>query len=162
MRTRVRAFGHPVHQMLVVFPIGLLVTGTIFDLVHLATDNDTFSQVGFWCITAGLVGGVLAALTGLADWTAIPAGTRAKSVGLRHAALNGIVTVAFLISWIVRLDRPAHAPNVALVVLELAAVAVASVSAWLGGELVDRLGIGVYEDAHPDAPSSLAHERGVR
>jgi len=145
--------------MLVMFPIALYVTGVIFDVVHLITDNDTFAQVGFWMITAGLIGAVLAAMTGLLDWSKVPSGTRAKTVGLRHGLLNAIVLVAFLISWAVRIDRPAHAPGGGLVVLEIVAVAVAGVAAWLGGELVDRLGIGVDDDAHPDASSSLS-QRG--
>jgi len=142
--------------MLVMFPIALYVTGVIFDVIHLISDNDTFSEVGFWMITAGLIGAVLAALTGLLDWTKIPADTRAKGVGLRHGLLNSIVLVMFLISWAIRVDRPAHVPGGGLVFLEILAVAIAGAAAWLGGELVDRLAIGVDEDAHPNAPSSLS------
>lgn len=165
MRARVIVAGHAVHPTLVVFPLGLLITGFIFDVVHQFTDNGTFSQVGFWCITVGLIGSVLAALTGLADWTKIPTATRAKSVGLRHGMLNAVVVLAFLISWIIRVDEPGHAANAALVVLELVAVGIATVSAWLGGELVERLAIGVDADAQPNASSSLAagsHPPNVR
>src|SRR5215204_6377611 len=105
MKSRVRAFGHPVHPMLVMFPIALFVTGFVFDAIQFFSDNGTFSQVGFWCITAGLIGAVLAAATGVTDWTKIPQATRAKSVGLRHGLLNSVVLVAFLISWIIRIDR---------------------------------------------------------
>src|SRR5678816_2449478 len=106
MRTRARALGHSIHPMLVVFPLGLLTTAVVFDAIHLATGNDTFSQDGFWNIPAGAAGAVLAAVFGVADWTAIPGGTRARTVGLRHGALNGIALVLFLIAWLVRLDRP--------------------------------------------------------
>jgi uncharacterized membrane protein len=156
MKSRVQLAGHAVHPILVVFPLGLFVTGFIFDVVHQFTDNGTFSQVGFWCITVGLIGSALAALTGLADWTKIPTATRARSVGLRHGILNAVVALAFLISWILRVNEPGHAANAALVVLELLAVAIATVAAWLGGELVERLAIGVDADAHPNASSSLA------
>jgi uncharacterized membrane protein len=161
MKARVTVAGHAVHPMLVVFPLGLLTTGFIFDVVHQFTDNGTFSQVGFWCITVGLIGAVLAALTGLADWTKIPTATRAKSVGLRHGILNAVVVLAFLISWIIRVDEPGHAANAALVVLELVAVGIATVSAWFGGELVGRLAIGVDADANPNASSSLAAGRST-
>jgi uncharacterized membrane protein len=142
--------------MLVVFPLGLFVTGTIFDLIHLISDNGTFAEVGFWMISAGIIGAVLAALTGFADWTSIPRDTRAKRVGLLHGALNAAVLLLFAISWLVRLDNTNHAPSAGAFTLEVIAVALGGASAWLGGELVDRLGIGVHEDAHPDAPSSLA------
>jgi uncharacterized membrane protein len=155
MQSRIRALGHPVHPMLVMFPVALFITGFIFDAIALFTDNATFSQVGFWCITVGLIGAVLAALTGLADWTRIPSGTRARAVGVRHGLLNAVAVVLFLISWVLRIDADAHRASTALVIIELIAVAVAGGSAWLGGELVGRLGIGVHEDAHPDAPSSL-------
>ena len=80
MKSRVRAFGHPVHPMLVMFPIALFVTGFVFDAIQFFSNNGTFSQVGFWCITAGLIGAVLAAATGVADWTRVPAGN-ASEVG---------------------------------------------------------------------------------
>jgi uncharacterized membrane protein len=161
VQSRVRALGHPVHPMLVVFPLGLLVTGAIFDLIHLISDNGTFAEVGFWMISAGIIGAVLAALTGFTDWTGIPSGTRAKRVGLLHGALNAVVLVLFAIAWLIRVGNENHAPGAAAFTLEVIAVAVGTGAAWLGGELVDRLGIGVHEDANPDAPSSLAGMRGV-
>jgi len=156
MRTRARALGHPIHPMLVVFPLGLFTTAVIFDLVFLLGDNETFSQVGFWNITAGVIGAILAALAGVVDWTGIPARTRAKSVGLLHGGLNSAALVLFVIAWIVRLDRSGHAPPVAVFVLQVVALVVASGAAWFGGELVGRLGVGVDEDAGVDAPSSLS------
>jgi uncharacterized membrane protein len=155
MQSRVQALGHPVHPMLVMFPVALFVTGTIFDVIAAFTDNGTYSQVGFWTITVGLIGAVLAAITGLADWTRIPGGTRARAVGVRHGLLNAVVVVLFLISWALRIGAEEHRASVALVIVEIIAVGIASGAAWLGGELVDRLGIGVHDDAHPDAPSSL-------
>jgi len=155
MRTRARALGHSIHPMLVVFPLGLLTAAVVFDAVHLATGNETFSQVGFWNIVAGVIGAALAAVTGLIDWFGIPNRTRARSTGLLHGCLNAAVTVLFLIALLVRADRPAHTAGAGLFVVELLALVVGVGAAWLGGELVERLGIGVDENAHPDAPSSL-------
>jgi uncharacterized membrane protein len=73
------------------------------------------------------------------------------------------VVVLFLISWALRIDTDEHRVSAVLVVVELIAVGVAGVAAWFGGELVDRLGIGVDDDAHPDATSSLtAQQRPLR
>jgi uncharacterized membrane protein len=102
-----------------------------------------------------LIGAVLAAVTGIADWTKVPGNTRAKSIGVRHGLLNAVVVVLFLISWALRVDTDEHRVSAVLVVVELVAVGLAGVAAWLGGELVGRLGIGIDDDAHPDAPSSL-------
>lgn len=155
MQSRVRALGHPVHPMLIVFPLGLFVTAVVFDLIRLISDNATFGQVGYWNIAAGMVGAVLAAVTGLLDWTAIPAGTRAKRIGLWHGASNAVVLVLFLVSWLVRMDNPDHVAGAGPFTLEVIAIAIGGAAAWMGGELVDRLGIGVDEHANPDAPSSL-------
>jgi uncharacterized membrane protein len=142
--------------MLIVFPLGLFVTGTIFDLIRIISDNPTFGQVGYWNIAAGLIGAVLAAITGLLDWTAIPAGTRAKRIGLLHGGGNTAVLLLFLISWLVRMDNTDHVAGAGPFVAQIVALAIGGVAAWLGGELVDRLGVGVDEDAHVDASSSLA------
>jgi len=162
MRTRARALGHSIHPMLVVFPLGLFTAAVVFDAVQLATGNDTFSQVGFWNIVAGVIGAALAAVTGLIDWLGIPNRTRARTTGLLHGCLNAAVTVLFLIALLIRADRPAHAPGAGLFVIELLALGVGVAAAWLGGELVERHGIGVDENAHPDAASSLRIPSGGR
>lgn len=158
MESRVKVLGHPVHPMLIVFPLGLLVTGTIFDLIHLISDNPVFGQTGFWMISAGIIGGVLAAATGFADWTGIPANTRAKRIGLLHGAANGVVLVLFAVAWLMRSGNTEHVAGGGVFTLEVIAVAISGGAGWLGGELVDRLGIGVAEGAHPDSPSSLSKE----
>jgi len=142
--------------MLIVFPLALFVTATIFDLIALGSDNAAFDHVGYWNIAAGIIGAVLAALTGLIDWTAIPAGTRAKRIGLLHGGANSVVLLLFVISWLTRTDNTDHAASTGALVIEVVAVLIAGVAAWLGGELVDRLGIGVDDNANPDASSSLA------
>ena len=156
MKSRVRALGHPVHPMLIVFPLGLFVAATVFDLVELLTGDNTFGEVGYWNIAAGMIGAVLAAATGLLDWTGIPAGTRAKRIGLLHGAANAVVLVLFLVSWLARMNNTDHVAGAGWFVVEVVALGIGGVAAWMGGELVDRLGIGVDEHAHPDAPSSLS------
>jgi uncharacterized membrane protein len=163
VESRIRALGHPVHPMLVTFPIGLWTAAVVFDLIQLTSGNEVFGEVAYWNIVAGSIGAVLAAVTGLVDWTGIPANTRAKRVGLLHAGLNTLALLLFVVAWLVRMDNPRHEVSGGLFVVEILAIVAATISAWLGGELVDRLGIGVHEDAHPDASSSLrigANSRG--
>src|SRR5688500_11863929 len=85
MESKAKLAGHPIHPMLVVFPLGLLIASVIFDIVLFATDKPSFATISFWNIALGLIGGVAAAITGLMDWRAIPGGTRAKTIGLYHA-----------------------------------------------------------------------------
>ena len=106
-------------------------------------------------IGVGILGGLLAAILGLLDWLAIPAGTRAKQIGLWHGLGNVLVVVLFIISWFLRLPSPSTT-SAGPIVLSFIAAGIALITGWLGGGLVDRLGIGVYEGANPNAPSSLS------
>lgn len=159
MESRVKLTGHPVHPMLIVFPLGLLATSLIFDIVYLGTGEPKWTTIAEYMIGAGILGGLLAAVFGLADWLAIPRGTRAKSIGLRHGLLNVMAVLLFVASWLLRLPSPATPPTAAIV-LSFVAVGIALVGGWLGGELVYRLGVGVYDNAGLNAPSSLSHPSG--
>lgn len=158
MESRAKLLGHPIHQMLIVFPLGLLATAVIVDIVYLATDALIFAEVSYYLIVAGLIGGAVAAPFGFIDWKAIPRNTRAKRIGAMHGGGNAIVLLLFLVSALLRNDLPS-APPVAAYVCSFVGAALALVTAWLGGELVDRLGVGVSDGAHVDAPSSLSQRR---
>ena len=155
MESKAKILGHPIHPILIVFPLGLLATSVIFDIVHLATDNGYWSEIAFWLIAAGVIGGLVAAVFGLVDWIAIPEGTRAKSVGAFHGVGNIAVVALFGLSWLMRQSNPATPSTVAFV-LSLLGALLSGVTGWLGGELVERLGVGVDPGAHLDAPNSLS------
>jgi uncharacterized membrane protein len=155
MQAKARLLGHPIHQMLIVFPLGLLATSLFFDIARLSSGNPQWGLISYWMIVVGIVTGLLAAVFGLIDWMAIPADTRAKRIGGFHGVGNVVVVVLFAASWFLRRDDPGH-PAVAAVILSVLAVLLALVTAWLGGELVDRLGVGVDEGANVNAPSSLS------
>ena len=154
MESRAKLLGHPIHQMLIVFPLGLLATALMFDLVSLWTSNGYWAEISFWMIVAGLVGGLLAAPFGFIDWLGIPAGTRAKRVGALHGLGNLVVVALYGVSAFLRMDAPAL-PETAALVSSFAGGGLALITGWLGGELVDRLAVGVDAGANLDAPSSL-------
>ncbi|WP_422774580.1 DUF2231 domain-containing protein [Plantactinospora sp. WMMC1484] len=155
MESRLKVLGHPVHPMLVMFPIALFVAATIFDVIDVAGGPGFLGELAYWNILVGLIGGVLALMAGVVDLLAVPGGTRAKRVGVAHAATNIAVLLLFAAVWAVRLAAETRAAGGALVAIEVVAVAGAGVGAWLGGELVDRLGVGVDPEAGLNAPSSL-------
>jgi uncharacterized membrane protein len=158
MESRAKLFGHPVHQMAIVFPLGLLGAAVVFDLLYLFMDNADLSLVSYYLIIAGIVGGLVAAPFGTIDWLAIPSGTRAKRIGAMHGGGNVLVLLLFLGSWLLRRDAPAE-PSAAALLLSFAGLGVSLLTAWLGGELVSRLGVGVADNAHLDAPNSLNAKR---
>ena len=155
MESRVKLLGHPVHPMLVMFPVALLITGTAFDLVDAFGGSAVFGEIAFWNITIGIIVGLVAAAVGSLDLASIPRRTRAKRVGLLHASINVAVLLLFAAVWALRVSEDRYSAGGALVAIEVVALAGLGVSGWLGGELVDRLGVGVDNNANVDAPSSL-------
>jgi uncharacterized membrane protein len=135
VEARAKLFGHPVHQMLIVLPLGLLTGVIIFDIVHLLAGGEQWALIAYWLIPPGVITGLAAAVFGLIDWTKIPGSTRAKRVGTLHGVGNVVVVLLFSASWLLR--GGAH-------------------TGWLGGELVGRLGVGVDDGANLNAPSSLS------
>jgi uncharacterized membrane protein len=149
-----KILGHSIHPILIVFPLGLLATAVVFDFIHLLGGAATFALVAYWMIAAGLVGGVLAAVFGWIDWIAIPTGTRAKGIGLAHGVVNSVVMLLYAGSLLSRYNDPLR-PEILSTVFSTVGAGIALVGGWLGGELVERLGVSVHEGAHLDAPSSL-------
>ena len=158
MEAKAKLFGHSIHQMLIVFPLGLLGMGVVFDIVFLNVHDLVYAAVAYWMMVAGLAGGLLAAPFGLIDWLGIPRGTRAKTVGAAHGIGNVVVVMLFLGSVLLRRDDVA-APPTAAYVCSFLGVLLALFTGWLGGELVTRFGIGVHDGANVDAPSLRTSER---
>jgi uncharacterized membrane protein len=161
MESRAKLLGHAIHPIMIVFPLGLLATAVIFDIIFRIWDNPTFATVAYYMIAAGIIGGFLAAIFGLIDWLAIPSATRAKSVGIYHAVGNVVALLFFIGSWWLRSDAPAR-PETLATVLSLAGLGFALIGGWLGGELVERLGVSVSDRANLDAPSSLSTDNATR
>lgn len=155
MDAKAKLFGHPIHQMLVVFPLGLLATSFFFDIAYLITRRPDLELVAYWTIFAGVIFGLLAAVFGLIDWLGIPRDTRARAIGVWHGLGNVVVTLLFAVSWFERRASPSN-PIPTVYWLSGVAFVIALLTGWLGGELVDRLSVGVDDGAHLNAPNSLS------
>ena len=160
MESRAKFLGHPVHQMLIPIPAGLFIVAALLDIVDVFVEASWIPTVTFWNIVIGIGAGLFAALFGLLDWAKIPAGTRAKRVGALHAVGNVFALTFFTVAVLLR--GGSAAAGWTPLALEVMALALLGVTAWLGGELVDRLGVGVADGAHLDAPSSLRTKRTDR
>jgi Predicted membrane protein len=155
MESKAKILGHPIHPILITIPLGLFVAAVVFDLIALLTGEGTFARVAFWNIAGGIVGGLVAAIPGAIDWANIPSNTRAKRIGAFHGLGNVAVVALFAVAWWLRRDDPGVVAT-APFVIALVAIGLGTVTGWLGGELVERLGVGVDEGAHLNAPSSLS------
>ena len=167
MESKAKVMGHPIHPILVPFPIGLLTASVGFDVVRIVTGGARWAEISFWMIAVGVAGGLLAAVFGLIDWLAIPSGTRAKAIGLAHGLSNVLMVALFASSWLLRTGAPGD-PGVLPIVLSFLGVGLVSLGGYLGGELVFRMGIGVAEGANANASGSSSGRapgggsRGVR
>ncbi len=154
MESKAKLLGRPLHPMLIVFPMGLLIVSLFFDVLHAITGSAAWAQMAYYLIVLGVILGVVAAVPGVVDWMAIPRRTRARRVAAFHAIISVTVLVLFAITWGMRLTDP-FAPETTAVLVSVLGVALLLVGAWLGGELVDRLGVGVDDGANLNAPNAL-------
>jgi len=161
MESKVKLFGHPIDPMLVVFPLGLLATAALFDVLYLTIANAALPAVSFYMIAAGVVGGLLAAIFGFMDWLGLPGNSRARNLGAWHGIGNFVIVVTFAVSWLLRRDNPNFIPDGVALILSLAGVGLALFTWWIGGELVCRLGVAVDPGANVNAPSSLTERKPV-
>lgn len=157
MESKAKLLGHPIHPMFIPFPLGLLGSAVLFDLIALiGGDWPSLAHAAFYMIAAGILAGLLAAVFGAIDWLAIPGGTRAKGIATLHGLGNVVIVALFAVAWLLRNGDPPDDAAGLPIVLEVVGVLGALVTGWLGGELVDRLGVGVATGANLDAPSSLS------
>jgi uncharacterized membrane protein/nitrite reductase/ring-hydroxylating ferredoxin subunit len=143
MRSKAAISSHPIHPMLVSFPIGLWIMAFIFDLLGVSRGDESLWAAGFYSVIAGCVGAVLAALPGAIDWlTVIPPDSSAKNRGLLHGSLNVIALLLFIVI-AYRQGSPAAKPDGLNLGLMAVGVLGIAISGWLGGTLVYRNQIGV-------------------
>src|SRR5262252_8322778 len=90
---------HPIHPMLVVFPMGLFVAALVFDILAQATGNPVWRTVAFYDIAAGVVGGLLAAVPGFVDYFSLEGRRRTATW---HMILNLVVVGLFVVNWLLR------------------------------------------------------------
>lgn len=144
--SRAKVAGHPVHPMLIVFPIGLYIVSFIFDLVYIGAGDPFWFRAAFWTMLIGFAGNLAAALPGFVDFLAIPAGSEARKIATYHMGAGLLIAALYLINLLSRNWGVAQGPRPWLpILLNLVGVGLISVQGWLGGELVYRFGIGVEE-----------------
>src|SRR5919204_4750213 len=124
MASGAKLLGHPIHQMLIPLPLGVLSMAVIFDIIQLATGQRVWSLSAYYMIIAGVIAGLVAAVFGLIDWLAVGGGTRAKRIGAWHGIGNVVVVVLFAASWFMRRALP-DAPSGGALVLSFAGAIVA-------------------------------------
>jgi nitrite reductase/ring-hydroxylating ferredoxin subunit/uncharacterized membrane protein len=134
---------HPIHPILVTFPIGLWWTSLIFDALGKAENVPALWSVGWYTALAGIFGAGLAAIFGVIDlFGSVPPKSSARSRGYRHAILN-LVVLGLFIAVVAYRGGPAVEPDGVSLILSTIGAVVLGFSGWLGGTLVYRNQIGI-------------------
>ena len=140
-------YGHPFHPILITIPIGAWIASLVFDLIALFVDDPGPYVLGAQVLIAiGIIGALLAAIFGFIDFTGIASGTPAKRTALIHLSLNLAVVVLYVVNYFVRAGSDHDAVNVVGLVLSIIALAMLSVSGYLGGKLAYTYGVRVAEE----------------
>jgi uncharacterized membrane protein len=138
--------GHPIHPMLIPFPIALWFFSLIADLIYLWRGNPVWRDwIAFYALLAGIIGAVAAAIFGIIDWLAIK-DREVKKIANWHARLNVIALLIFAASFYLRTAgglRMVGGSYTIPLVLSVVGVILITVSGYLGGELVFKHGVAV-------------------
>lgn len=141
MRTPASVAGHPVHPLLIVFPVGLFIFSLLCDLIALlSADPQTWYTVALYTMVGGFVGALIAAMPGFIDFLSIT-DDRVRKIAIMHMACNLIAVTLYGVNiWLrVNGDNPSGTP----LLLSLIGVGLLGISGWLGGAMVYRHGVGV-------------------
>lgn len=137
--------GHPIHPMLIPFPVAFFAGTLVTDMVHSQSDNPFWPAASNWMLAAGLVMAALAALAGLTDFLG-DARIRALRDAWLHMIGNVIVVLIEAVSLWRRLVQGPEFIVPAGLVLSLLAVALLLFNGWKGWEMVYRHRVGVSEE----------------
>jgi uncharacterized membrane protein len=148
MKSKANIAGHPIHPMLIPFPLALWSTSFVVDVLFYFLRHPTLLVISKFMLAAGCLGAIAAAIVGFIDWLAIENG-EAKRVANWHARLNVAALVVFAISLFLRMGSYSGLVGRRLTIpflCSLAGVILIVISGWLGGELVFRYGMGQTRD----------------
>jgi uncharacterized membrane protein len=143
-RSTAKIGGHPIHPMLVQFPIVCFIGVLVTDIVFINNQNPGWATASRYLLVIGLVMAALAALAGLTDFL----GDKRIQMGdaIKHAVANVTAVVLELINLILRLHTNEPIPRIGIILSALT-VLILLYSGWKGGDLVYRHGIAV-DDVH--------------
>ena len=134
--------GHPIHPMLVQFPIVCFIGVLVTDIVFISNHNAGWATASRYLLVIGLVMAALAALAGITDFVG-DKGVQGSDA-IKHAIANVTAVILELINLILRLHSNSPIRGIGIV-LSAVVVLILLYSGWKGGDLVFRHGIGVND-----------------
>jgi len=142
--------GHPIHPMIIPFPIGLWVFSLIADVIYLCRGNPVWRDyIAFYALLGGIIGAAAAAVPGLIDWLSLK-NPKVVKIANWHARLNVIALLVFAASFYLRTTSGAALVNGSYTIplaLSVLGVILISISGYLGGEMVFKHGVAVDQQS---------------
>jgi uncharacterized membrane protein len=142
MQGKATIAGHPIHPMVVTFPIGCFVAAIVCDIISIWAGPVFWAPMATWLILFGVLGAVFAAFFGFVDYLTAPMTADAKNIAAWHMTLNIAVIVIFGVACAVRFHDHASVAGYALTVLGIILLAI---SGTLGGDVAHRHLVGSHE-----------------
>jgi len=141
--------GHPLHPLIVTFPIAFLTGALGTDLGYWLTQDPFWARASVWLLGAGLLTGLVAAATGMMDFLKIDR-VKKHSAGWIHAVGNIAGLFLSLINWVQRLGSPADAVLPLGIILSTVVALILGITGWYGAELIYRHKVAVigYSSRH--------------
>jgi uncharacterized membrane protein len=144
LRTPASIKGHPIHPMLVPFPIVLFIGALATDIAFAADGSRGWAEASKWLLGAGIVGALLAALAGFTDFFGSSRIREFRDAWL-HMFANLTAVIVELVNFMLRLGNESSAGSTGLALSAVVAL-ILLFSGWKGGELVFRHGVGQSRD----------------
>jgi nitrite reductase/ring-hydroxylating ferredoxin subunit/uncharacterized membrane protein len=142
MRSKANIKSHPLHPILVAFPIAFFIGAFVFDVLSVLLDKEVFWQTGNYMVIAGIAGALLAAIPGIIDYFyTVPPKSSAKKRATKHGIINLLNVFLFCFAVFYRSSEQAN--SFIVIAIEGLGIVLLSVAGWLGGTLVHRNQIGV-------------------
>lgn len=138
-----RLAGHPLHPMLVHFPVALWTLSVATDAGGLIRGGEVWWSASFACQALGLLAAIPAMAAGAFDFASLPRGHPGLDTAVAHLSAMGVAWLSFLASAVLRgLPGPDAAP-IAAILVGIAGFLAMAVGGWLGGRLVYHFRVGV-------------------
>jgi uncharacterized membrane protein len=159
MYSKIKILGHPIHPMLVAYPIALYTSTLVAYIIYAAHNDPFYFKAAVAANIAGIVMAAVAALPGFIDWAVgVPSGSPAKSHGLTHMLLNVGALVIFIINAIVHTGNWMNPSGTASgIILALIGVLLTVGAGYFGWTMIQNDHVGVRLLAEQEQL-----ERGVR
>jgi nitrite reductase/ring-hydroxylating ferredoxin subunit/uncharacterized membrane protein len=142
MKSKASFKSHPLHPILICFPIAFFTGTVISDYISILFLKNELDYTASLLNIAGIIGGLFAALPGIIDFIyTVPPKSSGKKRAAKHGITNSVMLAVFIFAYFYRSNSTMN-PYM-LLALETVALILMGIAGWMGGTLVYRNQIAV-------------------